>query len=88
VHLESIVDNIEAFISGELLGHGTVHSIVFLSGLEHAGSMSDHKSTGFEISGHTSELELQVLVRRERSSELFTGLDVVLGDVKTSGSSS
>jgi len=81
MHLKGVVDNIEAFISSELFGHGTVHSIVFLSGLEHAGSVSDHESTGFEVSGHASELELKVLVRRERSSELLTGLDVVLGDV-------
>jgi len=47
VHLKSIVDNIEALISGDLLGHRAVHGIVRLLLGKHTGSMSYHQSRAF-----------------------------------------
>jgi len=46
VHLKGIIDNIEALIGGELLGHGAVHCVVGLSVCYAMCAMSHHKPTG------------------------------------------
>ena len=79
VHLQAVVDDVEALVSGKLFGHGTVHRVVGISGLDQPGTMSDHQARCFEISCHLCELELQVLVGCNRLSKLLPSFDVLCG---------
>lgn len=46
VHLKGIIDNIEALVGRELLGHGAVHCVVGLLVCYAMCTVSHHKSTG------------------------------------------
>lgn len=83
VHLESIVDDVEALISGDFLGHSTVHGIIRLLLGKHTSSMPHHQSRAFQFNGHFSKLELQVLIICKGFSKLLSSLDIVLGNIET-----
>ena len=77
VHLEAIIHDIEALVCGEFLGHGAVHRVVRVSCFDQLCTMPHHEARSFEVSGHSSELELHVLVGRDRLAKLLPSLDVV-----------
>lgn len=77
VHLQTVVNNVETFVSGELLCHGTVHSVIWISCHDQISTMSHHQSRCLEISRHFCQLELQMLVRSNRLAELLSTLDVI-----------
>ena len=79
VHLQTIVHNVETFVSGELLCHGTVHSVVRISCHDQISTMSHHQSGCLKISRHFCQLELQMLVRCNRLAKLLSTLDVISG---------
>ena len=88
MHLQAIVDDVEAFVGGVLLGHGAVHCVFrsFLSA--QLCSVAHHKSRRFEVCGHLGELKLEVLVVRDWCSKLLPLLDVICGVGETGRSSS
>jgi hypothetical protein len=83
VHLEAVVHDVEALVGRELLGHRAVHRVVGVLRCDQVGSMSYHKARSFKVSGHLRKLELEVLVVSDRSTELFSALDVLGGRLDT-----
>ena len=79
VHLQAVVNDVEALVSGKLFGHGAVHRVVGVLGLDQPGTVTDHQARRFKVSRHFSELELQVLVSRDRLSKLLPSFDVLCG---------
>lgn len=79
VHLQTVIHDIETFVSGEFLCHGTVHSVVRISCHDQIGTMSHHQSGCLEIRRHFRQLELQMLVRCNRFAKLLSTLDVLCG---------
>ena len=88
VHLEAVVHDVEALVSGELFGHSAVHSVVGLLGGDHASTVSDHEPGGLQISCHSRKFKLKVLVGSDRSAKLLPALDVLSRGVDTGSSSS
>ena len=86
VHLQAIVNDEEALVGGEFLGHGTVHRVILSLLLDHARTVSHHHAGCFQISGHVSKLELQVLVGSQRRTELLTRLHILGGALNASSS--
>ena len=52
MHLQTVVHNIEALVSGEFFRHGAVHRIVGLTFSNHSCPMPHHQTGSFEIGGH------------------------------------
>ena len=77
VHLEAIIDDVEALVRRKLLSHRTVHRVVGVTSIDEIGSMSYHQSGSLQVSGHFRKLELQVLVGSDWLSELLTSLNIV-----------
>ena len=44
MHLQAVVDDVEAFICRELFGHGTVHCVVRVAIIDAFGAVSYHKT--------------------------------------------
>ena len=87
MHLQAVIDNIKALISGELLGHGTVHGVVGSLLSNQARSVAYHQARRFQVGGHGRKFELNVLVGGEGRTELLSLFDVVGGGFETCGSS-
>ena len=79
MHLQTVVYDVEAFVSGEFLGHGTVHGVVWILCHNQISTMSYHQSGRLEISRHFCQLELQMLVRCDRFAKLLPSLDIIRG---------
>lgn len=62
VHLQAVIDNVEALVRGKLLSHRAVHRVVRISGFDKASTMSDHESRCFKVGCHLCKLELDVLI--------------------------
>ena len=77
VHLQAVIDNVEALVSGKLLGHRTVHRVVGLTLSDHSGPVTHHQTRSLQISCHLRKLELDVLVACNGRSKLFPLLDVL-----------
>lgn len=76
MHLKGVINDVEAFVGGELLRHGAVHGVVGVLISDALSTVADHESTGFEVSGHFCELELNILITRDGLAELLSCFNV------------
>ena len=88
VHLQTVIDDVETLVSGELLGHSAVHSIVWILRLNQLGTMTHHQTRGFKVCGHPGQLELQVLISCDWLAKLLPTLDVLRGGLDASSCAS
>ena len=86
MHLQTVIDDVPALVSSELLGHRAVHRVVRVLGHNQARTMPHHQARGFQVRRHPRQLELHVLVRGDWSAELLSTLDVVRGGVEARSS--
>ena len=85
MHLQGIVDDVEALVGRELLGHGTLHRIIRLEVVETICAVANHQPTRLEVRRHFCELELNVLVGGKRLAELLPLLHVVCRNIEALG---
>lgn len=88
VHLQTVIDDVEALVSGELLGHSAVHRIVWVLRLDQFGTMTHHQTRGFKVCSHPSQLKLQVLVDGDWLAKLLPTLNVLCGGLDASSCTS
>ena len=82
VELKRIIDNVKALISGELLGHGAVHGVVWVLVSHAHSSVSYHKTRSLKINSHLCKLELHMLIGSQWLSKLLSLLDVSGGEIQ------
>ena len=83
MQLQSIISNIEALVSGELLGHSSIHSCLGVLLREKSGSLPHHQSRRFQLNSHLRQLELVVLEGGESFAELLPIIRVLLGSLQS-----
>ena len=88
MHLQAVVDDVEALVSGKLLSHRAVHRVVRISSFNEFSTMSNHESGCFQISCHLRKLELDVLVVCDRLPELLSAFDVLCSGLNASSCAS
>ena len=76
VHLETIINDVEAFVSSKLLCHSAVHCVIRCVICNQSCTMANHKSRSFQVSSHLCELELNMLVVSDWRTELLPMFNV------------
>jgi len=88
VHLQAVIDNVEALVGREFLGHSAIHCIVWVMCHNQLSTVSYHQSRCLQVNSHLGKLELYILVRCDWSPELLPSLNVISGNIDAFGSSS
>ena len=88
MHLEAVVNNIEALVSGEFLCHRAIHSVVRGLIVNQLGSMANHQSRSFQVSSHLSQLKLDVLVCSDGLAKLLSCFYIFCGGLERGSGSS
>ena len=88
MHLQAVVDYVEALVSRKFLCHSTIHCVVRVFRHNQISSMSHHQPRGFQVNGHLGKLKLYILVGRYWCPKLLPPLYVILRDIEAFGSSS